>query len=111
MNFEQMFESVEEKKVVVPVSPSITSYRQFYKLTSQDHSNDENILVSFATLMELRVKIDEYREATNALKAKSKYKIHQLDSMKEKIKGKLSAEQYKVVENDLNFIPGECSKT
>ena len=85
----------------------VTSYRQFLNLTSQERPYTDEVSISFGTLMELRVKLDDYREAANNLKAKAKYQSHQLTRIKDDVRSKLSSEQFLVLEKDINLVPGE----
>ena len=92
------------------VKETITSYRQFLKITEQERPYDKEVVISFGTLMELRVKLENYQDVVNTLKAKTKYRDVQLMNMKQKIKAALTAQQYNALKKELNSVPGEFIK-
>lgn len=85
---------------------AINSYRSFYKYTNDCINDDTKIIIDNKTLLELREKIDFYRTSVNELKAKMNRRDSRIFKFTEKLRTKLSAQQFSSIEKDIVSIPG-----
>lgn len=73
--------------------------------TEEEHPIIESIKISSDVLISLREKIDVCKSTSNHLKAKIKYRDSQINNIKDRLKKKLSKEQYTMIEPEINDIP------